>query len=136
MFLVGRGSKKVQSVGCYRRREVDARFLKPMADPRAAGLIVPMPLVQNGGAQTDPKMTGEAPYRTSLMTSIGLAEGEVLSALEKKDVALIDELVPAGWPAFLIWMAVGSLVRAGLIRAIQFQKSLYLVASGKETISK
>ena len=56
----------------------------------------------------------------SLMTLIGSAEGEILTRLEGRRPSTLRGLIrQLPWPAHLTTMAVGGLIRAGLIRARQ-----------------
>ena len=61
--------------------------------------------------------------RASLMTPLGLVEGEVLTYLDRQDshgVATLQQLSRAlRWPAHLVMMAVGALIRAGLVQGVQ-----------------
>jgi uncharacterized membrane protein len=58
--------------------------------------------------------------RSSLMTPLGLVEGEVLAYLDRQGIATLRRLnQQLGWPAYMVMMAVGALIRAGLVRGIQ-----------------
>ena len=58
----------------------------------------------------------------SLMTPIGIVEGEVLTYLEEHGATTLRHLTrEMGWPTTMIMMAVGALVRAGLARATQHE---------------
>ena len=59
-------------------------------------------------------------HDASLMTPLGLVEGDALVYLEMHGATAIRRLVrELEWPAPMIMMAVGALVRDGLVRAIQ-----------------
>ena len=61
----------------------------------------------------------EQPKRT-LITQLGLAEGEVLTCLEEYGSTTLRRLNrELDWPASIVMMAVGALVRARLVLAIQ-----------------
>ena len=56
---------------------------------------------------------------SSLVTSLGLIEGEVLTYLEENGRAPHGQLMMRlAWPAVMITMAIGSLIRQGLIRHV------------------
>lgn len=65
-----------------------------------------------------PQPEAVARVEGSLITPLGLVEGEVLTALEQRGAIpmrwLIREL---DWPASMVIMAVGALIRQGLVRA-------------------
>ncbi len=56
----------------------------------------------------------------SLMTPLGLAAGEVLTEVDSLGTATLRQLIrKLDWPVYLVMMAVGALVRQGLVRATQ-----------------
>jgi len=56
----------------------------------------------------------------SLMTPLGLVEGEILTHLEEHGVTTLRMLIgDLGWPSTMVMMAGGALIRAGLARATQ-----------------
>ena len=56
----------------------------------------------------------------SLMTPLGLISGDVLTYLEERGATTVRRLVrELEWPSQMIMMAVGSLIREGLVRAAQ-----------------
>ena len=60
------------------------------------------------------------PTSQSLMTPLGLVEGEVLEYLDRHHSATLRRLnreLPA--PSYLVIMAVGALIRSGLVRGDQ-----------------
>ncbi len=62
-----------------------------------------------------------------LITSLGIIEGEILIALERDGALTLRELTRAlTWPARLIMMAVGGLVREHLIQVTQFERDLVI----------
>jgi len=67
--------------------------------------------------QKPPMSEEEAP----LMTTIGLVSGDVLTTMEHDGTVTLKELAHElrHWPASLVTMAVGSLIRRGLVRGIQ-----------------
>ena len=61
----------------------------------------------------------QQPERT-LITQLGLAEGDVLTCLEEHGSTTLRRLIrDLDWPASIVMMAVGALVRARLVLAIQ-----------------
>ena len=70
----------------------------------------------------------EAP---SLMTVIGLAEGEVLLHMEANGATPLRGLIRAlPQPAPIVTMAIGSLIRKGLIRAVPHELEVVLEPVG------
>ena len=62
------------------------------------------------------------PQGTSMMTLLGIVEGEVLTVLETGGATTLRGLVRAlQWPAPVVMMAVGALIRQGLARGIQHE---------------
>lgn len=60
------------------------------------------------------------PAYQSLMTPLGMVEGEVLEHLDRCEKTTLRRLNQAlQWPAYMVMMAVGALIRAGLVRAAQ-----------------
>ena len=60
------------------------------------------------------------PDAPSLMTTLGIISGEVLAYLETRGATTLHQLArELEWPARMTMMAVGALIRQGLIRAIQ-----------------
>lgn len=56
----------------------------------------------------------------SLMTPLALVEGEVLAYLDERPIVPLRRLRrELGWPADMVMMAVGALIRAGLVRGVQ-----------------
>ena len=56
----------------------------------------------------------------SLMTPLGMVEGDVLGYLDRYGIATLRQLKhDLKWPADMVMMAVGALVRAGLVRGIR-----------------
>ena len=69
----------------------------------------------------------EREQSTSLMTPLGLIEGEVLTHVEGYGATALRRLIrELEWPATLVMMAVGALVREGLIRAVQHDLEIIL----------
>ncbi len=66
-------------------------------------------------------------FDESLMTSIGLIEGEILTFLEERGATPLRRLIrELGWAAPMVMMAVGALVRQGLIRALKHELEVVL----------
>lgn len=65
----------------------------------------------------------------SLMTPIGVVEGEVLSYLDRHESTTLRRLNQAlEWPAYLVMMGVGALIRAGLVRGEQRDLEIIVTA--------
>jgi hypothetical protein len=64
--------------------------------------------------------------RMSLMTSLGLIEGNILKRLEDGAVVIQDLIHELEWPAHMVLMAAGSLIRRGYVRGIQHEAVLVL----------
>ena len=82
-----------------------------------------MPAVEEERHTRDSEPFSFRSGRASLMTPLGLVEGDVLTCLDRKDaqgVATLQELGRAvRWPTHLVLMAIGALIRAGLVQGIQ-----------------
>jgi len=69
----------------------------------------------------------KAKSKVSLMTPLGLVEGDILKHLEDGPLVAIQDLVrELEWPAHMILMAAGSLIRQGYVRGIQHEAALVL----------
>lgn len=67
-----------------------------------------------------PRQTGSA--GASLMTMLGIVSGEILTRLEQQGQVTVRQLArDLPWPTSLVMMAVGSLIREGLIQANQLE---------------
>ncbi|MBI2173708.1 MAG: hypothetical protein HYU33_00720 [Candidatus Omnitrophica bacterium] len=63
----------------------------------------------------------------SLMTPLGLVEGEVLTYLERHQSTTLRRLNrELEWPAYMVMMGVGALIRVGLVRGIQHDLEVVL----------
>lgn len=63
----------------------------------------------------------------SLMTPIALVEGEVLNYLEANGSSTLKRIIEElKWPAVMILMGIGALIRGGLVRAKKIQDSVLL----------
>ena len=63
----------------------------------------------------------------SLMTPLGLIGGEVLTDLETHGATSLRRLIrELEWPAPMVMMAVGALIREGLVRAVQHDLEVIL----------
>lgn len=59
---------------------------------------------------------------TPLIATLGLIGGEVLTFLEDHGATTLRELIrELGWPARMVMMAVGGLIREHLVRATQHE---------------
>ena len=73
-----------------------------------------------------PPVRGEHEGR-SLMTELGLIGGEALVYLETHGATTLRQLIrDLEWPAPMVMMAVGALVREGLARAIRNELEVVL----------
>jgi DNA-binding MarR family transcriptional regulator len=62
-----------------------------------------------------------------LMMTLGAASGEILTYLEQHGATTLRRLVrELEWPMVIITMAVGALVRQGLIRSVQHDLEVIL----------
>ncbi len=78
-----------------------------------------MPTVEEELKMEEPKTE---PQPLSLMTPVGVVEGEVLAYLDRHGCATLRRLnQELAWPAYMVMMAVGALIRAGLVRGIQHE---------------
>jgi len=79
---------------------------------------------------TDEEVGNNATERVphpSLMTPLGVVEGEVLTFLDRQRGATLRQLNHTlQWPAYMVMMAVGALIRAGLVRGIQHDLEVML----------
>lgn len=75
---------------------------------------------------------------THLMTRLGIVEGEILQALETNgDLTLHRLMEILEWQPCEIAMAVGSLLRQGLIRSVEMGEEVFLgVKERKENEAK
>jgi hypothetical protein len=65
----------------------------------------------------------------SLITRLGVIEGEILTYLETHGATSVRRLMrELEWPAPMVMMAVGGLVREGLARAIQHELEVIIEA--------
>lgn len=64
----------------------------------------------------------------SLMTPLGLIEGDVLNLIESNGAMILKDLVrEMRWPETMVLMSVGALIRSGLIQAKRHSHFVYLV---------
>jgi hypothetical protein len=67
------------------------------------------------------------PTQTSVMTSLGLIGGEVLLYLETCGAASARQLVRTlEWPVDMVYMAIGALIRQGLIQVSQNKDEIFV----------
>ncbi len=72
----------------------------------------------------------------SLITSLGLVEGDVLDFVETKGpVALKDIVQELTWPEAMVMMSAGALIRDGLVQAKRHNKHIYLEEASKQHLS-
>lgn len=75
------------------------------------------PMIEEEGTRA----SAQAP-RPSLMTPLGVIEGEILTYLDRHGSATLRRLNhELRWPAYMVMMAVGALIRTGLVRGIQHE---------------
>lgn len=61
----------------------------------------------------------------SLMTPLGIVEGEILEYLDHHGTATLERLTwELPWLPDMVTMAVGALIRAGLVRGIQLNLAI------------
>ena len=64
---------------------------------------------------------------TYLTTRLGLVEGEILERLENEKIIILRELMEQlGWESCAVSMAVGSLVRQGMIQCREYGRNVFL----------
>jgi len=64
---------------------------------------------------------------SSLMTPLALVEGDVLTYLERDGTTTLRRLIrELEWPARMVMMGVGALVREGLVRATKRELEVLL----------
>jgi hypothetical protein len=69
--------------------------------------------------------------RAPLVTAVGLVEGDVLDYLESHGASALRGVVRAlSWPVTLIMMAIGSLVRQGMVRGTRRDLEVILELTG------
>ncbi len=67
-------------------------------------------------------MSPHDPGAASLMTPLGIIEGEALAQLESSGPTSLRTLIRRlNWPSRYVTMAVGALVREGLVRARELE---------------
>ena len=73
---------------------------------------------------------------TSLMTRLGIIEGEALTYLEQHETTSLRQLIrDLEWPSSLVMMAVGALVRSKLVRATQLELEIVLEPVRAHTVA-
>ena len=78
-----------------------------------------------GEMQPSPSTASES--SASLMTALGVVEGEVLTYLEEHGSTPVRRLTrELQWPAPMVIMAAGALIRSGLVRATQYDLEVIL----------
>lgn len=64
----------------------------------------------------------------SLITTLGLVEGDILSYMERYGACTLRELTRSlDWPSRLVMMAVGALVRDHILRAMEHDLEIVLM---------
>ncbi|GEM_PF-3195432 len=82
--------------------------------------------------KTDWMRTGVKQEGASLMTPLGLIEGDVLNLVESKGrVALKDIVQELTWPEAMVMMSAGALIREGLVQAKRHHRFIYLEEAKK-----
>ena len=67
-----------------------------------------------------PEQVESKKAQSSLMTPVGVVEGEIIAYLEQHDTSTLRELTRnLNWQTPMVWMAVGALIRAGLVRGVR-----------------
>ena len=63
----------------------------------------------------------------SLLTPLGIIEGEILTALEEHGPTTLRRLIrELKWPTPMVMMAIGALIRERLVRATQQELNLVI----------
>lgn len=75
---------------------------------------------ERSGSATDQTAVMSAQVDVSLMTPLGLAAGEVLIEIDRSGGTALRQLIrKLDGPVYVVMMAVGALIRQGLVRATQ-----------------
>ena len=83
---------------------------------------------QYGYCADDPHVPAAPDTSASIMTELGMVEGEILTYLEERGASTVREVVrELPRPTREVWMAVGALIRAGLVRGVQHELEIVLV---------
>ena len=73
------------------------------------------------------QQAGPSPMPTSMMTMLGMVEGEILSDLEQYGTLTLRRLIRmVEWPTMMVVMGVGALIREGLVRAVRRELEVIL----------
>ena len=71
----------------------------------------------------------------SLMTPLGLISGDVLTYLEERGATAVRRIVrDLEWPAQMVTMAIGALIREGLVRAVQHDLEVIIEAVAERPV--
>jgi DNA-binding MarR family transcriptional regulator len=85
-------------------------------------------------AGVEPAQQADAPHRPdgAVVTLLGLVEGEVLTHLEEHGTTTLRGLIRAlDWPAPMVTMGVGVLIRHGLVNGVQRDLEVVLEPRGE-----
>ena len=70
---------------------------------------------------------------TSLMTPLGLVQGDILIHLEEYGATTLRYLIQSlEWPSRMVMMGVGGLIRQGLVRAVQLELDVVIEVLPRE----
>jgi len=86
-----------------------------------------METITLNGSEAEPAAEPAGSAGGSVVTLVGLVEGDVLAYLEGHGSATLRELIRAlEWSAPLVTMGVGALIRQGLVRGIRHDLEVVL----------
>jgi DNA-binding MarR family transcriptional regulator len=70
---------------------------------------------------------------TNLIITIGIIEGEILTYLENSGKATMAELTrDLEWPSSFLWMALGALVKGGLVLTEKHELDMVIYPAKKQ----
>ena len=74
---------------------------------------------------------------STLMTVLGLVEGDALTYLEEQGSTTLRRLIrELDWPATLVTMAVGALIRQGLARGVRHELEIIIEPRRKRRLPR
>lgn len=91
-------------------------------------------VMESSSAETHDNVTQE-PRGASLLTQLGLAEGDVLTYVETSGAKSLRRVIrDSPWSSSMVLMAVGALIRERLIQGVQHELDV-IVAPAPHTLS-
>lgn len=71
-----------------------------------------------------------------MITTLGLIEGEILTYLDQNGKTTLTEITRRlEWPPQYLWMALGSLVRSGLVRIGKHEQEILIEPNDKSSLA-